>query len=426
MKSIWDLQITISRRLLVWSGLSISAGLILILTGDSFWRGFGIQAAVWGAIDAAIALVGMFRTRRKRFTHDTRQQMSREARNLKRILLVNFGLDVIYMVVGAILVYFRSEAAWRGHGWGVIIQGGFLFFFDFIHAQSVPPAVNPKPFKAFQGDEHKPFFMQGKKPAALLIHGFPGTPAEVRSLGDFLHDAGWTVEGILLPGFGSDIMTLDERSYEEWVQAVKKSLKKLKKEHYPVLLLGYSMGGAVSIVASSNSPPDGLILIAPFWRIFSPLKRFIGTILKPFLPRYFQPLKEIDISDPKIQSNIRDFLPDVDLDDPEIQEDIRNTTIPVAMVNQVLGLGKKAYKNAKSLNLPVLVIQGQKDELVKPELTFKLKKRLDAKNGSQVRYIMINGEHDIINTSNPVWPEVEEAILAFAENLKNKSQTNTS
>jgi hypothetical protein len=27
-----------------------------------------------------------------------------------------------------------DAALWRGHGWGVVIQGGFLFFFDFLHA----------------------------------------------------------------------------------------------------------------------------------------------------------------------------------------------------------------------------------------------------------------------------------------------------
>ena len=83
MKPIWDIQTSISRRLLVWSLLSVSIGLVLVFLGNIFWKGFGIQAVVWGAIDAAIALAGILRTNRRRSVHDSPEQMSQEARKLK-------------------------------------------------------------------------------------------------------------------------------------------------------------------------------------------------------------------------------------------------------------------------------------------------------------------------------------------------------
>lgn len=49
----------------------------------------------------------------------------------------------------------------------------------------------------FQEKEFEPFKWPGGEPAALLVHGFPGTPAELRSLGKSLHLSGWTVEGLL-------------------------------------------------------------------------------------------------------------------------------------------------------------------------------------------------------------------------------------
>ena len=61
--------------------------------------------------------------------------------------------------------------------------------------------------RAYQGPEHEPFFWEAGEPAALLVHGFPGTPAEMRPLGEVLHEAGWTVHGVLLPGFGPQIQT---------------------------------------------------------------------------------------------------------------------------------------------------------------------------------------------------------------------------
>jgi len=390
MRSVWDLQTSISQRLLVWSGLSISAGLMLIFLGNSFWKGFGVQAAAWGGIDAAIALLSILRINRRRSIHGSPEHMSQEARKLKRLLLVNFRLDFAYIAIGIALAYLPSGASWQGHGWGIIIQGGFLLFFDFIHAQTVPPLVNPKPLQAFHGSEHLPFSWIVGKPAALLIHGFPGTPAEMRPLGKALHQAGWSVEGILLPGFGSEIATLDERSYAEWILAVDDSLNELKNDHSPVILVGYSMGGAVSIISAANCRPDGLVLIAPFWRMFPPMKSFIGTVLKSFLPRYFQPFKEFDLSDPKVQSGIRNFLPHVDLNDPEVQDDISHTIVPVSLLDQ--------------------------------QLTLKLKEHLAKDVGSgEVKYVEVDAEHDILSESSPSWTTIEKSILDFAGHLKNQS-----
>ncbi|MGV2435662.1 MAG UNVERIFIED_CONTAM: hypothetical protein LVT10_12975 [Anaerolineae bacterium] len=55
-------------------------------------------------------------------------------------------------------------------------------------------------FNAFQGQEHLPFTLEGSgKTAALLVHGFPGSAAEMRPIGDILHAQGITARGVLLP-----------------------------------------------------------------------------------------------------------------------------------------------------------------------------------------------------------------------------------
>jgi len=64
--TVWDVYRTITRRLLVWSGLSVGVGSVLFLTGVPVLRGFGIQAAAWGAVDAAIAVLGARAARRRR------------------------------------------------------------------------------------------------------------------------------------------------------------------------------------------------------------------------------------------------------------------------------------------------------------------------------------------------------------------------
>jgi hypothetical protein len=104
---IWDYQDVLSRRLLLWSALSIIAGALLVAFGASaWWRGFGVQALAWGAIDAAIALGGQLSARKRRAAGPGGPAaFEREARNLRRILWINTGLDVLYMAGGLVLVY---------------------------------------------------------------------------------------------------------------------------------------------------------------------------------------------------------------------------------------------------------------------------------------------------------------------------------
>ena len=52
-----------------------------------------------------------------------------------------------------------------------------------------------------QGAEE--FFLPGTNGGAvLLIHGYTGTPAEMRPLGDYLQQLGYTVLGVRLAGHG--------------------------------------------------------------------------------------------------------------------------------------------------------------------------------------------------------------------------------
>jgi hypothetical protein len=141
--TVWDVYRAITRRLLVWSGLSVGTGVVSLVIGLPFWRGFGIQAAAWGAVDAAIAVLGARAARRRRAGMADpleRTRLLSEERNLRRLLLINTGLDVLYVAGGVALALTlgAGDLTWSGHGWGIVVQGTFLFAFDLFHAQQVP------------------------------------------------------------------------------------------------------------------------------------------------------------------------------------------------------------------------------------------------------------------------------------------------
>src|ERR1043166_6591319 len=98
----------------------------------------------------------------------------------------------------------------------------------------MPGAILPKPFDA---SEHRSFLCKKSDSAALLVHGFPGSPAEMRPLGTVLRNTGWTVHGLMLPGLGADIESLDKRTAIDWSAAVENAVEELKRHHSLSLLV---------------------------------------------------------------------------------------------------------------------------------------------------------------------------------------------
>jgi hypothetical protein len=105
--------------LIAWSLASIVVGVVLLLVPLSVLQGIGLQALLWGIIDAVIAVVGVFR------------QQEQSAEKAARFLRINVFLDVGYQLVGVLLIVFLWQNAFLlGNGVGIIIQGAFLFVLD--------------------------------------------------------------------------------------------------------------------------------------------------------------------------------------------------------------------------------------------------------------------------------------------------------
>ena len=112
-------------RLMAWSLPWIGAGIIgLWASNDAYWKGFWGMNAAWGLINTGIAFAGLLGA-------------EPDPASLRTILLVNAGLDVLY-VVGGVYLLSRTEDTWRGAGVAVIVQGAFLLIFDLLHAFLIP------------------------------------------------------------------------------------------------------------------------------------------------------------------------------------------------------------------------------------------------------------------------------------------------
>jgi len=277
---------------------------------------------------------------------------------------------------------------------------------------------------AFQGAEHEAFTLHGGNQAALLIHGFPGTPAEMRPIADVLHQEGWSIHAPLLPGFGTQIETLAERKQGEWAQAIRTTLNDMQQTYDTVILVGLSMGGALAIEAAAKSDTilDGLVLLAPFWKV-----NHIAWTMMPALkvlfpqPRIFKWLR-LDFSKQEVRDGIHKFMPELDLDDPEAQQAIRDFPLPIKMFAQIHKAGQLGHKHASQITVPTLVLQGTHDDLVQPKMT----KTLMARFNGITTYKEFDAEHVLTDTTLADWPEIAAEIRNFATHIQLETEQVTS
>lgn len=135
---LWHFQRRLTGLLLGWAAASIGVGLAVGRGGDALRRGVGEQYAGWGVVNAIIAIVGRRGADRRHSRPDgnTPEAIAAEKRMLSRLLWLNTGLDVLYVLGGRRVMRGRgaSDAHWRGRGLGIVLQGGFLFFFDLLNA----------------------------------------------------------------------------------------------------------------------------------------------------------------------------------------------------------------------------------------------------------------------------------------------------
>ena len=137
-EAFWRRHRVIPVQLLGWAtaSLVLAAGVAMRDPGP-FAAAVALQFAVWGAIDAGIAVAGLRGHAAKVAAGAPASLDAGEAerRRTHRLLWINAGLDVGYLAVAAALATVGDPSAARlGHALGVAVQGGFLLAFDAAHA----------------------------------------------------------------------------------------------------------------------------------------------------------------------------------------------------------------------------------------------------------------------------------------------------
>jgi len=195
-----------------------------------------------------------------------------------------------------------------------------------------------------------PFFLEGGPVGVLLIHGFTGSPPEMRLVGDYLHQRGYTVSGPLLPGHGTTVEDMNRRKWTEWTDHVEQALADLQGRCETVFVGGLSMGSLLTLYLAAHHPElPGAITYSPAIVVADRLI-YLTPVLKYLLPKK-----------PKFGNS------DSDLTDPEA--DLRLWSYeenPTCAAHELLKLIRQVRRLLPQVTCPLLVVHSTLDTAIHP------------------------------------------------------------
>lgn len=208
----------------------------------------------------------------------------------------------------------------------------------------------------------EPFSFPGNHIGCLLIHGFGGTPYEMRELGERLAGQGYTVSGPALAGHATCIEDMLQTRWTDWYTSVEATYRELTLRCDTIYAVGLSLGGMLVLHLAAHEPLDGVVAVSPPFEIrhrLIPLFR-----LFPFLIDLF----------PVVKSNPKDD----DTRDPSVRArhpsyEGHATRCAESLVLHLLPHVRNDLPNVRA---PALLIQSRGDRVIPPNSIEEIYARL--------------------------------------------------
>jgi len=195
-----------------------------------------------------------------------------------------------------------------------------------------------------------PFYFPGGPTGCLLIHGFTGSPPEMKPLGEYLSQKGMTVSGPLLAGHGTDYHDMERTSWQDWYASAEAAYLSLREECQQVFVGGLSMGSLMALRLAALHPVEGVIAYSPAIKV------------RDWRARFVRPMRHI------IRWERKKDPQDTDLTDPEAQKMLWSyDVIPVESAYQLLLLQKDVMGRLPTIRASLLAFQSVLDQAIHPD-----------------------------------------------------------
>lgn len=187
----------------------------------------------------------------------------------------------------------------------------------------------------------------------LCIHGFTGTPFEMRYLGEALVARGFHVLGPVLPGHGTTPENLDQTTWLEWYGAVEAALDRLLERCDKVGVVGQSLGGLLALrLAQERQHQVSAVasLATPLWLPWPARAAARATKPGSLLGRAIQNVPKLGGSD------VRDLAMK--------RKNPAYMVVPVRPLHQLMELMEIVRAHLAEVRAPILVVHGRQDHTV--------------------------------------------------------------
>jgi carboxylesterase len=243
----------------------------------------------------------------------------------------------------------------------------------------------------------EPFFFPGGETGCLLVHGFTGTPKEMRWFGEYLNQKKYSVLGVRLAGHATTPDDMRRSHWEDWVASVEDGLNLLKNCTKKQFIAGLSMGGVLSLLAASYLPVEGCIAISTPFLIPDPRAKYA---------KYIAFLK------PRVEKG------EADWHNPEAAKDhVDYPFFPTPAIHQLSLLLEEMRRNLASIKVPVLLVHSKNDKGVLPENAERIFETLTT---SEKQLLWVEDSGHVI-TREPDRYKLFEASNAFIRKFSDKS-----
>lgn len=244
-----------------------------------------------------------------------------------------------------------------------------------------------------------PFFFAGNEVGCLLVHGFTGTPYEMRALGERLHAHGYSVCGVRLAGHTTCPEDLAACSWLDWYRSVETGLEALRPQCSTIFAVGLSLGSLLALRLAHERPAlvAAVVVLAPALQLSNPWPARLAPLLRllsPWLPDSLAYVGKqgSDIADPAA----RRIHPSYD-------------RMPLRGISEVLDLQAEVRTLLAGVKQPTLAIHARGDQTVSMEGLALLQRELPNLRGTVV---LPRSRHVV--TVDLEKQRVAEEILRFA------------
>ncbi|MBN2494610.1 MAG: alpha/beta fold hydrolase [Deltaproteobacteria bacterium] len=199
----------------------------------------------------------------------------------------------------------------------------------------------------------RPFQLAGRRQGVLLLHGFTGTPFEMRALGERLHARGLSVTAPLLAGHGLRPQDLQRTGPADWYASAERGLDELAASCDRIAVAGLSLGSLLAIELAIRRPEQvsALVLMGAPYRLSGKLGLLLLLYnytpmlwIKPYFPKLGA---QTEVCDPAWKG--RNPAYDV---------------LPMRSGRKLLATMRRIRRQLDRVRCPCLVLHGARDDTV--------------------------------------------------------------